>query len=1307
MDPRSTSATLKPSSTTPPQHIVPAFGTHDDGHAGDRADDLSGPLSSADAPQRHTADNPLCDGDRETPLSETPSEAIDTPAAGRTTPQSRFSFDRQHRRAGLRSHSPAGYESDDSSFLNLEQYASAPVFSAATESHSPFASPDSFPVVRPMKQHSVIVTEGRRYRPVSDDFVPNRSFHPFAGSFELPPAAVGGPAGHDDGRTTDIVRNSSVLVGPSAPSLSRVSTMAGVENGSGRRDNVIKAYLRGDTGDNRDLEVNDPINNYTFFVGAAGSGRGSAETSSASASDEEADAAETHGKNAPYASQGTLSQGSLVDSIGGKRLGAPPNSDASNKSAGRQLSVDEAEKFVETLKRSFAMQRNHTGSQLPTPAARNDANALFGDGRDASLEALKRSVAFGSGGGGAGGKSEGSFAIDEEKIADNYMRQPMHEALRCVSRENLDDDTVSLKAVWESLKSEALSRNILFGFRVTAFAVFPTFLLIEHPRTKDWFAAGSLLPVIAGLFVRPNIGAMMFMVVLALQSAAFFITWGVIMNAVGAVNSLSGWWCGVIFSLFATSMFGELPSKRLLMVYTIIIMQTEHSPGGDALTFPCRFGLDFIIATGFALTAAILPYPIFSYRQANEGIQGLHKLYSAGVGNAMKSFWAPVTMDAKMALSQIPFTKISALTATVRMAIHFTSYEPSEFNLNNTLRGQRLAMLQRIKMHLYAMSAASWQRLSSTHSVHRSQVRHEIKEFEKRMQTPAMELAGEVMKVLAQIGAHIEPQHIAANVSFDAMAEKTVIFCDFIERERLEMLFLRKLPEEETNACLRCFAFHFSLIDIALELQRFEQAMKNFDPSKYPSLFQRALNFFFLDLWHSFWEELPHRFLLDRPYDVRLFKDAIRYTGAFAVACAFTLNYDRSNVYYFGMAILVRLAQQTASETLAIGVNRICGLCIGASLAYITHKKTHNVAELVLLTMTWSFIAMSFSQHQTYGFGAQYVLVTSVAGLRLAPTPALLLTRITDNVFAFISYYIICTFIFPVDPIRVLWNTRTKCFMSMNDLAQTIVTLGSAPITVEGKEVDFLVAKAHAAIGSQQLLIKSYAEWMGKSATEPTLRGGVYPAQACARLRLTLNEIMSLEEALVAGMTRLHRPRDQLPNVVLRDMMELTRPFLLDAGRLMHQIFQSMIDATERYRTWSMEVPLHLMWKSQLACRSLHHVTGNMQRNFYAAVQQVAEPDKELLNVYVNSSAVEDALTKGVDPSLLLSKGNEELVKRVLAMSFHMSKDSVVSRDDLQAFNAIITVFELLLKTLSELLPPMIEIYEFEKSRHISIKGLM
>ncbi|KAG5496223.1 hypothetical protein JKF63_02524 [Porcisia hertigi] len=1138
----------------------------------------------------------------------------------------------------------------------------------------------------PVREHSVIVTEGKRYCPVVNELPGNQSFYPFSPFKPITTAPWKGAA-VDESHVPEVSHgyDGNQNLSLAAPQV-RSQGFAGItERGIFEAPRGgLKRVLCGHIEEEQPRDGNDPINSFTFFVGAndADERPSSIPDKCTVSSPLAVCPASSSAANAPY---GAPPLQRISSSLGGGDFaGVGPDRVRGD------LVTGETAKLVHALWRSSARQLSDS-----RPPSRN------GDYRSGNLSPLAPPSAGLCTGGHPGMSPNASLAFDEEKAADHFRSLPMHHALSCSSRENLEDDTVSLIAVWESLKSEALMRNILFGFRVTAFAVLPTFLLVEHPRTRDWFVSGSLLPILAGLFVRPSLGASIAMAVIAFQTVAVFMTWGIIMNAVGARNNLSGWWCGAIFGCAFFSLFGDLPAKRLMMMFVIIIMQTEHSPGGETLTFVGKYAANVVIAAFFTVLAASLPYPTLSYKQADESLLNLHKLHSAGVGNAMKSFWAPVSMDAKMALKQIPFVKINALTTNVRTAINFATYEPFELNLNNILRNERLVFLQRIKMHLYAMSAASANRLENVHWLHRSQIQQDIREFEKRVQTPAMNLADEVMRLLVQIGRYLDPNELCAKVSFADMAEKTQILSDLIERQQLEMLLMRNLSEEETNACLGLLGFHYSLIDIAVELQRFENRMKTFDPSHYPSVWRRAFNFFFYDRWCDFWSELPKRLAMSTPYNIRLLKDTIRYTGGFAVACAFTLNYDRENVYYFGMTILIRLAQQTASETLAIGIHRICGLCIGVSLSYFTASQVHNLAGITALTMAWVFVSMCFSLHPVYGCGAQYVAVTSVAGLRLATSPSLLLARLIDNVFAFISYYLICTFVFPVDPIRVLWNMRTKCFIRINDLAQIIVSLGCAPITQEGRETDFLVAKARALVKEQQALLKQYGDWVPKCATEPTIRGGDYPTAACASLRLCLGEVMSLEEALVSSMERLHRLREQPPGIILRDMMELTRPFLLDAGKLIRHFCQCMIDATEQWRTWSMEESLHTIWKTVLACRSLHHVTGNIQRNFYAAALQVDHADRQALNMYVNASIVEEALSKGLDSAALLDTKDEDLVKRLLATSIQISKDKVISRDDIQAFNALVIVFELLFKSLSELLPPIIQIYEYEKSRHV------
>lgn len=862
------------------------------------------------------------------------------------------------------------------------------------------------------------------------------------------------------------------------------------------------------------------------------------------------------------------------------------------------------------------------------------------------------------------------------------------------SRCDLEDDSVGLAAVWQGLNSEVVATNIFFALRVTLFSVTPAFVLSVHPTTASWFPMGALMPVIAGLCARPTVGAEMMMTTINIQTGMVVMCWGVLMNAVGATNNSSGWWCAVVFGPFVFSLFGNVASKRMIMMYLIIIMQLENVSGGTSLVFPLLFARDLIFASGFALAACILPSPSLARNQADDTMLSLHKLCTAALGNAIKSYWAPVNVDAKAALSQIPFVKMRDVMVALKTLISQVSYEPSEFDLTNTLREERVDFLAKLKVHLYSMYAISSQR---SYEGQVFKVPKHFKDFEGRIQEPFMNLAKVLIEILPQLGKSVNPTDVINNVNFADLATATRALQDVTEYERAQIFFPKLEFGDKASGYLRTFAFSHQLIKFATDILLLEVRMRSFDPNKYPSTFRRGFNFFFYDNWQSFWEELPKRLTLATPRDVRILKDSIKYALAFATSCAFTLYIDQENVYFFGMAILIRLAQQTASETLAIGIYRICGLCIGASLAYITRTKTRNLTEETLLTMTFVFLALCLSQHAVYGAAAQYVVVVSMTALKLVPQPALLLTRMTDNVFAFISYFMICTVIFPLDPIRVLWNTRTKLFISINSGVQTFVAIGCAPITQGGLEGQFFIPQLMQTVKDQRMCLAEYGNWMKKCISEPTIRGGEYPQGNVLNLFLSLTELCSLQESMLGSIADLHRSRSVPPSVIVTDIMELLRPFLLDAGKIVQRFFQNLVDATERPHTWSHEEALNTLWKAELASRSLKRLTTNIQRNFFAAVLQTSSAHRRHLNAYVPVAVTEPAFQDSTYFSATPS--NDEDMQRLLAISFQLSSATVFPEEDMTGFSAIVNLFDLLLERMSCLLPEMVEIHAYETTR--------
>ncbi|EPY26235.1 hypothetical protein STCU_06253 [Strigomonas culicis] len=834
------------------------------------------------------------------------------------------------------------------------------------------------------------------------------------------------------------------------------------------------------------------------------------------------------------------------------------------------------------------------------------------------------------------------YLVNEETQLEEF---PLTHFFPVVSRENLDADAMKYEAYYYTFTSEACLQALLFGARVTLFAVLPSYVLTEHPKTSGFFVASTIVPVMAALFVsvRCTVGNQLFLLLFALQAAMATGVTGLLMNCFGTQYSTSGWWCGAIFACLGYSLLGDLAGKRMMMMYTMIIMQMQHTTSGDTLLFPVQFARDLVFGALFSLLAVLLPFPSFDYVKAEECLMAMHRLLAAGLANNLKGFFAPVPIDAQVALNQVPYAKLRDMATTMKMLYTFCRYEPVQFDLSNQLRNERVQVLMKISMQLHSLSAAAQRRIDEG-NLYRVGFKPEVRELEKRLEKSCSKLIEEMMAVLLELGKHVQPHEVLRKVNFDKMCDQSIMLADIVNEERLKMLFVKTLTENEVNSYLRTLLFARCLIEIAEEIQMIETVAKQFNRTKYPSIYRRAFDFFFYEMWSDFWSELPKRLAIATPRDVRLWKDGIKFTLGFSVACAFTLNYDHNSVYFFGMAILLRVSQQTASETLNIGTQRLCGLVVGVAFANVTATKSHNLVEQTALTCCFCFVFMACSVYVPYFNALQYAVVTSITTQRYFVTPETLINRIVDNVFAFVCYLCICVTLFPLDPLRCLNNTRTRILINLNALTQLYVALGCARITRTGEEAQLLLGQAKALLAQTNALLNEYGSWMEKCLNEPMLRGSPYPRAEEAQVLSCLTEFTGLHEAVLHTLNLLHRTRDQMPSTILTDLLVLIHPFLIDVGKLHQKYIQELVDALEKPRGWSMEEAVRVLWKAHLACVSLHHVTGNIQRNFFAAVQEVSGADKKMLNPYLNPSVVESAMMDGVDPAVVNHPRNVDMI---------------------------------------------------------------
>eukprot|EP00796_Vickermania_ingenoplastis_P013271 gene13271-9113_t len=922
-------------------------------------------------------------------------------------------------------------------------------------------------------------------------------------------------------------------------------------------------------------------------------------------------------------------------------------------------------------------------------------SATFGENLDL-VEKFKKSFAFSQHPGAEGKPAQPSLAENEER----HGALPLPYTESCVSSNDLNFDGMEIPDFWLAFKSSSVIQNAIFGFRVMFFAVLPAFVLVENKSTSGYFAAGLLLPTFAAALALPNLGLQCQMTVMMIQTSFVLFLWGTFVQMTNMAEHRISWWFAMFLICFLLYLMGDLPAKRIMMVFVIMVMESELQlkPSPES-HFPRDFARDFVFAAMFPQIAAIIPFPIFAYRVANNQMKALHNLYAAALGNAMKSFWAPVLIDAEIARSQIPWVKIRDCTTLIQMLMKAIAYEPVEFGLKNIFRGERLDHLSKVRWCIYSLAASS-----SLHSDLRQisllvPFSDDLKQSQKRMQDLAFRLSAELMRVLSELGEAICPEEVK-KIDFALLAELGTAMDDLIKQERENTLLSKKFSVTETNYIIRTFSFHFTVIKIVGELLKVEAWAVNFDRSKYPTFLQRAFRFTVGDYWRDFWIELPKRLTLASPRDVRMVKDGIRYSLGFTVAVGFTLITSKSEIYYFGMAILARIAQQTASETLQIGIMRICGLAFGASFAHLISRTTTELWQSSMMMVTLGFFCVTIQQHALYGQVGQYAVITLIAGIPIAQqSTEKLMNRVTDNVFAFSFYLIICLVVFPVDPIRVVRNYRTKCMKAANEVTQNLMVLGCCPITQNAEEAKSIIAEAEKIMAEQHNNLLEAQAWNAKAAVEPALRGEVFPDKASGSLIIHLAEFSSLQESLLDSMKLLHRTRTTDPSRLIREILELIRPFLLDAGRLIQRYLQLLIDAAEKPFEWSLEKTALQVWRCELSILSIRKVMGNVQLSFIAALLPDRQLDTSRVTQYVNATAMEAAVMQ--DNMRDLDTQGSFAIQTLMGSFRQALVKAVISREDLCVFESICGHFALMMRTIANCLKHAIDIHSYEQSRRL------
>lgn len=716
-----------------------------------------------------------------------------------------------------------------------------------------------------------------------------------------------------------------------------------------------------------------------------------------------------------------------------------------------------------------------------------------------------------------------------------------------------------------------IAEPLYFSLKVALLVTLPLCLFAFHPDLMNYFATGPMIAVVGISSTQLHLGEQLAQTVIVIHAAVWVTVWGTIMNAIGVPNNKMAWWGLAFTGVVVLSFMTNLRSRRALMSYTIIVMQMEKTQEGYKISKPGSIGWCFLVAAAVASLQAIVPYPMLVSRKVDRIFAQSWKDVGRITGQLCDGVWSGRSISSRIETSRTECDDLGAVLDHIPGLLFFASYEPFERSLFNQLRNVRLTLLRRILVILHAMCTSATTVNRATNVITLEQQ----KKWKAMICEPLDVFLKAFLQVLDQMGRTLDPKQTVSACSFDALQEKKDNLLTALQSCR-SYVALRRAEETDAFAFYHFLYFHTLLAFLAEELHSFAEQMQGFDPTQYKSTWRRCGEFFFLDFWDDFRSHLLSRVLLRTEEARNSLKEGIRLGIAYCVAAAFTtqLNEDLAidNSYFFGMSIILGIGLPTASESIDVGIQRIAGLSFAISIAYLAAWKTSSFAGSMAMLVAGSFVAGCFRDNRRYQHVAFNASFVAPAAMGVAENVSALAGRVVDNSFAVLFYFVICSSLFPLNPLRVLWNRQVVYQKRMADLITLLTSVAQLPVDAEHNGIaNDRLELASDIMRATSDALSSVGPWIEICSKEPIIVGKCFPtARVEAFHTLAKHTAASLEVSLF-GLQILFRERLDPPHTIIQRMLGEISPILKDLEISSRAVFQDLIDAVELPKEWTVE----------------------------------------------------------------------------------------------------------------------------------------
>lgn len=703
----------------------------------------------------------------------------------------------------------------------------------------------------------------------------------------------------------------------------------------------------------------------------------------------------------------------------------------------------------------------------------------------------------GAAGGGSGGNNSGSDGLGDYYLpkaaasmlekndtwsAQDHCRTRNMNALHAFSwdqRVFLPQRRGMLSSVFDLLASPRFWEKLDWTVRGSVLTILPTLILCAEPTTRHIFPLPTSVVFLAYWTTQPTLGAGLRETFVVMKGFSISL---VILLVIITVQPGPAWVTLIILfcCLLVTGFVAEQLKRMVAYCFASLLMQYISSPQNTGYNYVGKYYATILIGQGFGLASFMFPYIRWSSENARRYIIITGDAVSLSVHGTCCSFWVVNSLLERQLhvarLRQLRQT-ITASMQKAQQALSEMGYEPHSGVYTARLK-TRMAFLRDVFNVLQSTTIVIEQVAANPALVETAMCR----EFGERIRGELNLIAAAMDSIILRI---VDLDNLVSVTDMTAFRLARTRYEEALSTVRDEVILSN--PDYRTdNSDILLGFFLFSVEELMEIIGNFQ------DAAKPPSSLWYFVTFPLRDLqssWAAF-VDLYHAIRIRRSITRRL-KEAIKLSVCIIVAAIFQVYaMDSSSTSpVAGVDIIAFVYRSTGGESFQYSTMRMLGIVLG-SLTGLLSVQIANGRRPVLYgcTLVLTFIGSYVQAAPEYG-ALGNALANSVISMVLSYADgSAAITRIQQNCFAILIYFIISSIIWPVRG-RTKVNTGLDVSLRMaREATDRLLRNLDLPDSATAVSADVL-----ALLGEMQKKVSQQLQNIPGAIAEPTLDSVGFP----------------------------------------------------------------------------------------------------------------------------------------------------------------------------------------------------------------------